>query len=712
MMSVLRGSQKSLILISRQLGIQIGPNDIPDKYKIDERELTSKEFCELAQTFDLKAKSTKINDEELLKLLGKKQQIIKLKNGRYIIGLRVVKEKNDNSVLFLDAGNPNPKPQQIAVDELKKAWDGEVILLKAKLKLFEETSEFSLSWLIGESLRNRQVVTQLVIVGIILNIFAVIPAVFMMLVLDKVVNYEAYATLYVITSGVVVAYLCNGVLGYLKSYLLEFLSQKVEAKLSIKAFDKLLSLPMQRFNKESHMFSMFTGQIGQIKALLTQKIFSTALDSIALFVFVPILFFYSPLLFTVVFIFSLAGALSSMYFSKKQRDAALKMSKTDTARQEFVSVAVDGIENVKGLALEPSIKDAWREVEANYIIANEDLQKKSGVLQNVNSTINQLMTAMVIFVGVHLVFSGGLSAGILVGFNMLAGRVSSPIIALVTLKTEIAKLLQSIQVVSGIIDGNSETGAKGKKPQLMGQITLKNVDFGYDDETKILEDVSMNINPRQIIGITGKSGCGKSSLAKLLVGLYRPKAGMISYDSSDLRLLDLSHIRSQVSLVDDRSYFFPGTIRENIARPMPSSSMDRIIWAAKKVSAHEDIEAFTDGYETHLEENAENLSTGMRQKLQIARALIRNPRVLIFDDAISGFDVDSEIKLYDALTDISVGRTVIIISSRLWHLRLCNKVFVLEKGTVSQEGSFEDLIKVSGFFKDTYQKQIGIMGNK
>ncbi len=711
-MSVLRGSQKSLILISRQLGIQIGPNDIPDKYKIDERELTSKEFCELAQTFDLKAKSTKINDEELLKLLGKKQQIIKLKNGRYIIGLRVVKEKNDNSVLFLDAGNPNPKPQQIAVDELKKAWDGEVILLKAKLKLFEETSEFSLSWLIGESLRNRQVVTQLVIVGIILNIFAVIPAVFMMLVLDKVVNYEAYATLYVITSGVVVAYLCNGVLGYLKSYLLEFLSQKVEAKLSIKAFDKLLSLPMQRFNKESHMFSMFTGQIGQIKALLTQKIFSTALDSIALFVFVPILFFYSPLLFTVVFIFSLAGALSSMYFSKKQRDAALKMSKTDTARQEFVSVAVDGIENVKGLALEPSIKDAWREVEANYIIANEDLQKKSGVLQNVNSTINQLMTAMVIFVGVHLVFSGGLSAGILVGFNMLAGRVSSPIIALVTLKTEIAKLLQSIQVVSGIIDGNSETGAKGKKPQLMGQITLKNVDFGYDDETKILEDVSMNINPRQIIGITGKSGCGKSSLAKLLVGLYRPKAGMISYDSSDLRLLDLSHIRSQVSLVDDRSYFFPGTIRENIARPMPSSSMDRIIWAAKKVSAHEDIEAFTDGYETHLEENAENLSTGMRQKLQIARALIRNPRVLIFDDAISGFDVDSEIKLYDALTDISVGRTVIIISSRLWHLRLCNKVFVLEKGTVSQEGSFEDLIKVSGFFKDTYQKQIGIMGNK
>ena len=708
--NMLRGSQKSLILVARQLGINIGPNDIPEKYKNDDRELNSKEFCELANSFDLNARNTSISDKDLIDLLKKKQQILRLKNGRFIVALRVISNKEDKSLLFLDVGNPNPKPQQIAFDELSKAWLGEIILLKPKLKVFEEDSQFSLNWLIGETLRNRPVITQLVIVGLILNIFAVIPAVFMMLVLDKVVNYEAYATLYVITSGVVVAYLCNGVLGYLKLYLLDFLSQKVEAKISIKAFDKLLSLPMQRFNKESKVFSKFTGQVSQIKSLLTQKIFGTALDSIALIVFVPILFFYSPLLFAVVFFFSLAGALSSMYLSKKHRDAALITTKSDMKRQEFVNVAVDGIENVKGLALEPSIKEAWREIEANFIIAAENSQKKLGVLQNVTSTINQLMTAMVIFVGVHLVFSGGLSAGILVGFNMLASRVSTPIIALVTLKTEVQKLLQSIQVVSGIVDGNTEATRRGQKPQLMGQISLKNVEFGYDDQTRVLKNVNININPRQIIGITGKSGCGKSSLTKLLVGLYRPQSGMIAYDSTDLRLLDLSHVRSQVSLVDDSSYFFPGSIRENIARPLPSSSMERIIWAAKKVSAHDEIEDFPDGYETILEENASNLSTGMRQKLQIARALIRNPRVLIFDDAISGFDIDSEIKLYDALNDISVGRTLIIVSSRIPQLRMCNKIFVIENSTISQEGSFDELSNQKGFFRDTYIKQAGIMG--
>jgi ATP-binding cassette subfamily B protein len=710
-MQAMRGSQKSLILVARQLGIHIGPNDIPDRFKNDERELSPKEMCELAHSFNLKAKSTKITDNELIKLLTKKQQILRLQNGRYVIALRIIDSKDDDkSILFLDTGVTTPKPQQISIKELKKGWDGQVILLKARSKAFEEQSELRLSWLIGESMRNRSVMVQVVIVALILNIFAVVPAVFMMLVLDKVVNYEAYSTLYVITSGVIVAYLFNGILGFLRAYLLDFLSQKVEAKLSVRVFEKLISLPMQRFHRESANFLRFTSQISVIKNTLTQKIFSTALDSVSLLVFIPILFFYSPVLFMVVFSFSILGAIASIIYSKRQRDSMGKVSKAEAKRQEFISVSVNGIENVKGLALEPTLKEQWRELEANFIIASEDMQKKSATLNNISSTINQLMTAMVIFVGVHLVFSGSLSAGILVGFNMLASRVSRPIIDLVTLKTEISKLVQSLQLVSGIVDANTETTARGQKPQLMGQISFRNVEFGYDDNTKILKDVDLEINPRQVIGLTGKSGCGKSTIAKLIQGLYRPQSGIVALDNVDLRLLDLSHIRSQVSLVGSESYFFPGTIRESISRAAPNSSMDKITWAAKKVYAHDEIESFPDGYETFLEENATNLSTGLRQKLAIARALIRNPRVIILDDAITGFDVDSEIKLYDALSDIALGRTVIIVSNRLWHLRICNKIFVLDNGVITQQGSFEELKSVKGFFGETFNKQISVLG--
>ena len=712
-MEAIRGSQKSLILVARQLGVHIGANDIPEKFKIEDRELTPKEMCELARSFDIKARNTSVDEDELTKLLLKKQQILRLKNGRYIIALRIItSDDEEKSILCLDAGVSNPKPQQISLKELKKGWDGQIILLKPKLKMFEETSELKIGWLFGEAFRNKSVMVQVIIVALILNIFAVVPAVFMMLVLDKVVNYEAYSTLYVITSGVVVAYIFNGILGYLKAYLLDFFSQKVEAKLSVRVFEKLLSLPMQRFHRESASFLRFTGQIGQIKNLLTQKIFSTSLDSISLIVFVPILFFYSPLLFMVVLIFSLAGAIASIIYTAKQREAMGGVGKADAQRQEFVSVAVNGIENVKGLALEPGLKDTWRDIEANYVIASEEMQKRTAVLQNITSTINQLMTAMIIFVGVHLVFTAGLSAGILVGFNMLAGRVSKPIIGLVTLKTEIAKLVQSLQIVSGIVDANSETTVRGQKPQLMGQITFKNVEFGYDDNSKILNNVNLDINPRQIVGLTGRSGCGKSTMAKLIQGLYRPQSGIVSLDNVDLRLLDLSHIRSQVSLVGSDSYFFPATIRETIASAMPSSSMDRITWAAKKVFAHEEIESFPDGYETFLEENASNMSTGLRQKLAIARALIRNPRILILDDAITGFDVDSEIKLNEALPDIALGRTVIIVSNRLWYLRLCNRIFVLDNGKITQEGSFESLKETAGFFSETYAKQMSVLGVK
>ena len=195
----------------------------------------------------------------------KKQQILRLTNGRYIIALRYIERDGIKNILFLDTARTDPKPQQIELSELQKGWSGDIILLKTKLKLFEEANELSLSWLFGETLRNRSVISQVLIVALILNIFAVVPAVFMMLVLDKVVNYEAYSTLYVITTGVIVAYVFNGILSYLKSFLLDFLSQKVEAKLSIKAFEKLISLPMRRFNNESQVFSRFTSQISQIK---------------------------------------------------------------------------------------------------------------------------------------------------------------------------------------------------------------------------------------------------------------------------------------------------------------------------------------------------------------------------------------------------------------------------------------------------------------
>ena len=708
----MRSGLKAFILVSRQFGVNVGANDIPESYKTEDREVSLRELAALAQKFGLKAKAGKVGEAQLAKLLLKRQQLLRLDNNRYIIALRYTKEKDgSDTLLVLDPSQAGSKPQNIDVSEVKKVWRGQILLLKKKLNLSDENQEFSTSWLIGELLRNKVVIFQAVVVGLLINVLALVPAVFMMIVLDKVVNYQAYSTLYVITCGVLFAYIINGFLGYIRSFMLDFLGQKIDAKLSIRAFDTLLTLPMQRFNRDPAGLQRMPQQVGQIKSILTQRIFPTILDAISLFVFVPILFLYSPILFFIVLGFALGGAALTIFASNRHRRALGLSSRHDRKRQDLLAVVVNGIENVKGLALEPSLREVWRDAEAEYLLSNEKTQQLLAVQSNIQSTMQQLMTAAVIFVGVHLVFAGSVSAGVLVGFNMLASRVSRPITQLVTLSSEFSRLSQAIKSLASVINASPETSVRGQKPQLAGGIELKNIGFEYEADVPILCDFNMAIAPRQIVGLTGKSGCGKSTVAKLIQGLYRPQTGSVLLDNADLRLMDLSHVRSQVSLVSSESYFFQGTILENLRRPMPNAPMERVRWATQKVGVHQDIEKMPQSYETELEENASNLSTGIRQKLAIARALMRNPRILILDDAFSGFDVESEIHLFETLADISVGRTIVVISNRLWHLQLSNKIFVLNEGKIEQSGSIEELRKIPGFFKDSYDRQLRVMAS-
>ena len=709
----MRSGLRALILVSRQFGVNVGANDIPEHYDIDDRELSLQELATLAAQFGLRARPGKVSEQQLAKLISKKQQLLQLQNGRYLIALRYsTEEDGSRTLLVIDPAKSDSRAHKVDFEEVAKSWRGDILLLKKKLAFVDEEREFSGGWLIGELVRNKTVLAQVIVVGLLVNLLALVPAVFIMIVLDKVVNYEAYSTLYVITCGVMFAYIINGFLGYIRTYILDFLGQKIDAKLSIKTFDTLLTLPMQRFNRDSSVLKRMPQQVGQIKIAISQKILPTLLDGVSLFVFIPILFFYSPFLFFIVLGFSLAGALTTVISGNRHKQALIESGQLERKRQDLLSGVVNGIENVKGLALEPSLRAHWRETEAAYLLANEKTQQRAASQVNIQNTIQQLMTAAVIFVGVHLVFAGEVSAGILVAFNMLASRMSRPIIQLVTLGTEISRLKQAIQMVGSVINSTGEASSSGQKPQLTGGIELKNISFEYEENTPVLQNLDLSIEPRQIVGITGRSGCGKSTIAKLIQGLYRPQSGAVLLDNTDLRLMDLSHIRSQISLVGSESHFFQGTILENLRRPMPNAPIERVRWAAEKVGVHREIENMAQSYETILEENAANLSTGTRQKLAIARALMRNPRILILDDAFTGFDVESEIHLLETLQDISVGRTILLIATRLWHLQLANKIFVVEEGKVTQSGTMENLREETGFFRATYEAQQQVMFSK
>ncbi|MDP6927558.1 MAG: ABC transporter transmembrane domain-containing protein, partial [Rhodospirillales bacterium] len=408
-----------------------------------------------------------------------------------------------------------------------------------------------------------------------------------MIVLDKVVNYQSQSTLYVIAGGVLVAYIFNGIFGYLRQYLILFATSKVDVRVNGQVFSKLLDLPLSFFQERSISDLVKTvQQTNTLRQVLTGKFFAAILDSTALVIFIPILFMYSPLLCAVVFVFAILISANVAIASRVQKDKMKSAAAADSEKQLVLMNSVSGIETVKSLALEPVQKHEWQDAAAHQIIANLELGKANAVTSQISATLQQMMTVAVIFIGVQLVFSGELSAGVLIGANMLAGRITGPLVQLVSLAIDMEKVSIAVKTLASVMNTRGESGRRGLVPDILGGIEFKDVSFTYEDGTKALDGVTFNILPRQKIGLVGRSGAGKTTIARHIQGTLRPDEGMITVDGEDLRSVDIGHFRMNVAVVNQDACLFKGSIRSNILKPSPGSTMAQVLWASKMVGLH------------------------------------------------------------------------------------------------------------------------------
>jgi subfamily B ATP-binding cassette protein HlyB/CyaB len=305
-----------------------------------------------------------------------------------------------------------------------------------------------------------------------------------------------------------------------------------------------------------------------------------------------------------------------------------------------------------------------------------------------------------------------LSVGQLIAFNMLAGRISGPILKLVQLWQDFQQAGISLQRLGDILNTKPEPGynpSRASLPPLTGRISFQGVSFRYrPNGQKTLDHVSLDVAPGEAIGIVGRSGSGKSTLTKLIQRLYVPEAGRVWVDGIDLSLIDPSWLRRQIGVVLQDNFLFNRTIRENIALSDPGMPIERIVQAAKMAGAHEFITELAEGYDTLVEEQGSNLSGGQRQRLAIARALVTNPRILIFDEATSALDYESERIIQENMKAICRGRTVFIIAHRLSAVRQANRIVVIDKGRVVEQGSHDELIGRNGQYASLHHHQQGL----
>ncbi|OYX79766.1 MAG: type I secretion system permease/ATPase, partial [Bradyrhizobium sp. 35-63-5] len=326
--------------------------------------------------------------------------------------------------------------------------------------------------------------------------------------------------------------------------------------------------------------------------------------------------------------------------------------------------------------------------------------------------VNKLVVAATLYFGAKLVITGSLTVGELVAFNMLAGRVSQPVLRLAQLWQDFHQARLSVARLGDILNTPAETvynATRAVRPPIRGEVTFEHVSFRYRvDGSQILHDVNFTVPAGQTVGIVGSSGSGKSTLVKLIQRLYVPESGRVLIDGVDLALVDTSWLRRQVGFVLQENVLLNRTVHENIALTDPAMPMEKVISAAKLAGAHEFILELPEGYDTIVGERGGSLSGGQRQRLAIARALVTDPRILIFDEATSALDYESERIIQENMAEIARGRTVFIIAHRLSAVRHADRIVTMDHGRIVEDGKHEDLVRIGGRYAQLYRLQGGI----
>ena len=702
----------ALSIVARRLGLDITVEQLRRAYSFGAAEPTNDQLVAIAAEIGLEARTLDAKWAELAKLKSSLPAIIRLNDGAALI-LEGVREDAATGTLAILRDPTGPPDALVTVDEahLATVWSGEIILVKRKFALSDEQQPFGLKWLFGQVLREKRLFIDIGAAAFFSTIFALAPPFIFMIVLDRVLVNHSFATLDVIVVALLIMIAFETTLAYLRRLFTQVATTRIDGRLNLYIVEKLLKLPMEYFerNPTGKIMSKL-GRMWQIRHFLTGQLFGAFLDAVPLLGLIPAMLILEWRLSLLVF--SLAGIVFVIViaFLKPLNRAFHKVVLAEQAKGAHLVESIYGIRTIKSLALEGRRRFEWDARVAKATAAQHALGMLANYPQTMSLPFERLIYSGSFAIGAYLVLSqpNSIYPGALVAFAMLSMRLAHPLIQIAKLQQDLAETRGALSEVATILNAPPEEGRSGTGLRLPieGEIKFQDVRFRYSaGAPRALDDVSFGIPQGKMFGIMGRSGSGKTTITRLLQGLHRGYEGIIKIDGMDLREIDLDHLRSSIGIVLPENFLFSATIRENIAIACPHASFAEIVRAAQLAGAEEFIERFPRGYDTELEEGAVNLSSGQRQRLAIARALITNPRVLILDEATSALDAESEAIVNANLQRIAAGRTIICISHRISMLVPADAILVLERGKVYDIGRHEELLLRCDIYKQLWYQQ-------
>jgi ATP-binding cassette subfamily B protein len=696
-----------LVMIGRYWNKRFSLNRIRELARVNRSGSSLKGLCTAAETIGFVTRPVKATFSQLAQ---QKLPAIAHWQGNHYIVVYEVKRK------YVIVGDPAIGQRTLTPEEFQADWTGYALLLEPTT-LLKETQEATTSfWQFWELVRpHRLVLIEVFVASLLIQLFALVTPLLTQLLLDRVVVQRSSLTLMAVGIGLLIFGLFRVAMTGLRQYFLDHTAQRVDLALIVGFIRHTFRLPLSFF--ESRYVGDIIARVQEnhkIQRFLTGEALSIFLDLLTVFVYVGLMFWYSwqmaLLALTIIPPFFLLALIATPFLQKVSREIFTALAKESS----YLIEALTGLPTIKSMAVEQRVRWHWEELLNRSIKTTFSGQLISNKLQIFSSTIEVIASTAILWFGAWQVIQNQLTIGQLVAFNMLLGNVITPFQRLTVLWNQLQEVIISIERINDVLDAEPEEDLQDQPRQILtslqGQISFQNVTFRYhpDQENNVIENLSFEVQPGQTIALVGRSGSGKTTISKLILGLYPPTEGKILIDGQDLTTLSLRSLREQIGVVDQSNFLFGGTIRENISISHPEASLEEVRQAAIQAGAEEFIEKLPLGYETPIGERGGMLSGGQRQRLAIARALLGNPRLLILDEATSNLDAESERIIQNNLNTILQGRTTIIIAHRLSTIRQANVILVLDCGVLVESGTHSQLMAKRGHYFYLNQQQLSV----
>ncbi|WP_109391898.1 peptidase domain-containing ABC transporter [Proteus cibi] len=622
----------------------------------------------------------------------------------------ILLDNNDNLFILLKNNNDNVLIYNTQTDKTEKISKDDLFEPKTIYYLdFESNNDFNIAWFLPVFKRYKTIFYGILFYSLILQLLLLAIPLVTQIIMDKVIFHQARLTLDVLIVGFIFIAIYEGVLKGIREYIYHHTANKIDITLSLKLTEHLLKLPISYFkSRQTGAIVTRVKELDIIREFLTKTLLMLIIDFSFIFIFIFAMTMFS-LKLTLFFVATIPFYLILAKFLAPKIEFAVQALYQEAATHAgFLTESLGGIETIKSLSLEPRFTQQW-------YTQTHQLTTKSLALQNIDNFsrfivlfLNKITMALLLWLGAYEVISLSMTIGQLIAFIMLLRFCLQPFATAIDVWGKYIRTQTAIYNLQDILNLPKEQALATRQSNIKGEITFNNVSFYYQNNTPaILNNISLHIKKHEVIGVVGTSGSGKSTLARMLSGLYIPQSGCLKIDGIPLTQFHLTHLRQQIGFVLQENFLFHLSVFDNIRLTHQHASLEEVIHVAKLVGAHEFILKLPLGYDTLITEGGSSLSGGQRQRIAIARALLPSPKILIFDEATSALDDDAQTIIQNNLPIITKDRTVVIIAHRLSTIRNCSRIIVLNKGQLVEDGTHEELIENSDYYKKLWQLQQG-----